>query len=762
MHPGPSTSLRAAAATVALLLPVVTSCSGGGSSSHGSSSIGLAPISTAVGPTVAVPVSASSAAATSSSAVATTSGTSTLPTSSVPSSTTASAGASAAGTTAPSGATAIPRASGTLSSTILRASSSVARVLGLTFLARDVDTRKQKYLVDSATGTPFPGHGEGVFTQIARCATNIGPFSRAACEDTFQHLEQRKDTADFGLNGILRLLYLHGQNPMVPQDVKDRARRALLNFKYWIDEPGKDTMCFWSENHQILFATGEYLAGQLYPNDVFPNARMTGAQHRDKARPRILRWLDLRMKFGFSEWYSPVYYEEDLLPLFNLVDFAREPEIRDRAAIVIDLLMFDLARLNFRGSFGVTAGRAYEEHKFSGWGQSVGDSMEILFGTRGRFGGRNSYAATSLATSRGWKVPTALVAIGRDTPARFYARERSGFSFAEAGAAGLGFGSYEDGIVWWGMGGYVAKDTIVLSRKMINHWDLWRYPELNDIFGKIKWIPDFLLPAASNTLSPITEGSVLSTANTTTYRTPDGMLSSVQSFRKGQIGFQAHAWQATLGMDANVWTTAPGNRGHDGPTAWTGSSSLPRVVQAENVAVILYNPGLAQQLMFSHKTHAWFPKAAFDEVVTRGNWSFGRKGDGYVALFSARAPRWETTGPSAGKEITADGSQNAWVCQIGRKALDGTFAQFVAKVSAARLSVNGLAVRYDAPGLGELAVSWDGTPTLRGAPHQDGGFGRFENNYVTAPLGARRYEIKGAGARLAHDLDLATRAGDGL
>ena len=68
-----------------------------------------------------------------------------------------------------------------------------------------------------------------------------------------------------------------------------RARQAILNFKYWMDEPGHDSMCYWSENHQILFAACEYLAGQLYPNEIFSNDGRKGKEKQERARIRIER-----------------------------------------------------------------------------------------------------------------------------------------------------------------------------------------------------------------------------------------------------------------------------------------------------------------------------------------------------------------------------------------------------------------------------------------------------------------------------------------
>ncbi len=637
-------------------------------------------------------------------------------------------------------------------------------------LDADIQARRQAYLANAANvpaGVP-----ESIHEQIARLETGIGPISRPALEFTLDFMASRQDTADFGANLLIRLVYLHGQNTMIPLDLRQRAESELLGFKYWVDEPGQDGLVFWSENHQILFATCEYLAGHLYPGQVFPNAGLTGADHAAKGRLRVLRWLDHRLRFGFSEWYSPVYYEEDLAPLFNLVDFAPDVDVRTRAAMVLDLMVFDLARLTNRGSFGVTSGRCYEEHKWSGRSQSVGDLIEVLFGTRGGFRrpGSASMGGISFATSRSYRVPHALLAIGRDAPARLLDRSRIGISFTDGPAEGIGFQSFEDGMFWWGMGAYVAPETIVLSRSMIEAWDLWHYSYFS-MLGPLRSFPDFLLPGLSSTLSPLSEGSVLSTASTVTFRTPDAMLSSVQSWRRGQVGYQQHAWQATLDLDAVVFTTAPGLAGRDGPGDWTGSGSLPRVVQVDDVAAILYNPPFAVKAVFPSLTHAFFPKAAFDEVVTQGSWTFGRKGEGYVALYSAQPTRWQGAGAFADRELMADGDRNVWICQVGRQAEDGAFADFMARIAAASVVTVGtgnapqsdpLSVRYEAPGVGTIEVAWSGAPTLGGAPIAIGGFPRFDNPDSQTPWGARRIRIAHGGAALDLDLDLGTRAGDGL
>ena len=42
-----------------------------------------------------------------------------------------------------------------------------------------------------------------------------------------------------------------------------RAHDTVLRFKYWPDEPGTDSLCTWTENHQILFASAAVLASPI-------------------------------------------------------------------------------------------------------------------------------------------------------------------------------------------------------------------------------------------------------------------------------------------------------------------------------------------------------------------------------------------------------------------------------------------------------------------------------------------------------------------
>lgn len=671
------------------------------------------------------------------------------------------------------------------------------------------------------------------------------------------------ETADFHSTDLIRLLRLFPGDSRIPDYVTFDAEVALLYFKYWLDEPpakdgqgnDKAEMTCWSENHQILFGQSQLLAGLLLYDQKFPRAGTdpttgqprTGASHVREAIPRVEAWLDNRLRFGFSEWNAPGYYNEDFPALFNLVDFANPDDpaatdpstsaalgrIKIKAAMVLDIMVFDCARYTCRGSFGVTAGRAYWEHKAYGWEQSIGNTIEILFGTRGDFKDLEP-AAVALATST-YDVPEALLAIGLDRQLAdrqqpLIDRTRVSITFDEAANWGIGFDSEQDTIFWWGNeayfdhtldatkrvvqahpnlnlsdpfkllyaipGGWLARFVIDLISAVVDAvqaatgtalvavlpfpldlvalgfeggsiidgivgffkdvWDAVKHawnaifdPDANDTPS----IPDIVVQQTlEKILVAFNQGTVLTRANNYAYSNGDALLSSVQNHLPGLTGFQKHPWQANLGCDACVWTSAryvtpdagsfiagaeefvvsiaglhfqqalldlaapailssplvsSDPFGHDGPNYWTGSLAMPMIVQHENACIVAYDVPTDKRVFSGASTHAWFPTAMFDGTdkldQNGGTWFFGYKnsfdpltgsrlGCGYVALFSAVQADWTSESGNVwnGKEILVNEGSNVWVCLIGNEAQFGSYDTFKQETSAAYLSVSGV------------------------------------------------------------------------
>ena len=86
-------------------------------------------------------------------------------------------------------------------------------------------------------------------------------------DGTLEYVSAEYDCSDFRLVNLVRILYDFGDR--IPPAYRSKIDSVLFHFRYWWDEPGENSMCYWSENHQILFASAEYLIGQLYPGTVF-------------------------------------------------------------------------------------------------------------------------------------------------------------------------------------------------------------------------------------------------------------------------------------------------------------------------------------------------------------------------------------------------------------------------------------------------------------------------------------------------------------
>jgi hypothetical protein len=154
------------------------------------------------------------------------------------------------------------------------------------------------------------------------------------------------------------------------------------------------------------------------------------------------------------------------------------------------------------------------------------------------------------------------------------------------------------------------------------------------------------------------------------------------------------------------------------PNYWAGSGLLPRAAQYKNVMIAIYNietiPAMYVPIKYFY-THAWLPKDKFDEVWRKTDGSLRERG--WVSGTAlAESDVWgtyriENGDPKGFKkplgsdtEIISHGAQNIWLCQMGRNAEDGAFADFVENVSAAEVTFSGMNVEYLSPAVGTIRL----------------------------------------------------------
>ncbi len=214
---------------------------------------------------------------------------------------------------------------------------------------------------------------------LARFAAGLGwdaPCD-AILDDTLDGINGRRDCSDFVLVPLLWLYAAHAAE--LPPAAADRIRQAILSYRYWMDEPGNDTMWFWSENHVLCFHVSQYIAGTLFPDQVFSNSGLTGADHRARAHSRLTRWFDSIKDHGLAEWNSAAYYPIDFIGLFGLYRWSDGP-LKDDCRAVLDALFRMIALHTLAGVSAGTMGRAYDKELRAGPLSELPPFATVAFG----------------------------------------------------------------------------------------------------------------------------------------------------------------------------------------------------------------------------------------------------------------------------------------------------------------------------------------------------------------------------------------------
>jgi hypothetical protein len=345
-----------------------------------------------------------------------------------------------------------------------------------------------------------------------------------------------------------------------------------------------------------------------------------------------------------------------------------------------------------------------------------------------------------------------------------------GIRVEQAHRWGLGFQSLEDGMVLLSLEAYTHPRTIGLVMNMFDAFRWWEnffFVEFKRWRRAIHFLRStHLLPVFARVFERELTRNLREEVNAYTYRTPDYMLSSAQDWRPGYGGDQQHIWQATLAPDAICFTTHPGPRTARSPGHWTGTATLPRVAQVENVAIVIYRIPRRPWFYYPNRnlyTHAWLPQDQFDDVVERAGWIFARRDDGYLALRSQRPYRWqEEPGEDRDREIIAPGRTNIWICELGRAAVDQSFEAFMARIIGAELRYGRGRVTYESPSQGRLEFGWTGPLLQHGEFVSLERYPRYESPHAWAPFPSREVEVEHEDHWLRLDWDGPRREASGF
>lgn len=234
-----------------------------------------------------------------------------------------------------------------------------------------------------------------------------GADTDAMIEEILPTIEDCHDCADFSLVPLIWSRWVWGAD--IGEATRKRIDGAILNYRYWMDEPGNDVQWYFSENHALLFHTSAYLAGALLKGERFVRSGRMGAEQSAVGAARVRAWLDHFEKWEMAEFNSAPYFPIDLKGLTALAALSPDADIAERAKKGIVRLCEVIARSAHHGMVTAAQGRSYEHTLCAGRSLELSAVARLLWG-RGWYG-RRVHCVPQLAVclrDHGLVVPESL------------------------------------------------------------------------------------------------------------------------------------------------------------------------------------------------------------------------------------------------------------------------------------------------------------------------------------------------------------------
>lgn len=498
------------------------------------------------------------------------------------------------------------------------------------------------------------------------------PIDQATLEGDLNSLNT-SSTGDFRLGTLMRVMYFDDR-------YTNQILAHTLNKNYW-QTKGEAQYVFNSENHMILWMSAYHLVQQkMHERGEIWDAN----QNADDMRKRLVHFLDLKLQYGFYEFFSPTYYKFSLVPLLNLADFSTDPEIKDKAARAAKRMVKEFLLLtNDEGRIYPTAGRSYISNYANGSGTT---NMAWLIAGKGDMPTGTDYAGGALATTTvdfsdlEW---TNTVNTTLDQGHKEWANP----------LVHLGFDREIRTLFQMSSGGYFTQFTAGDTAHFVKHYDLLNSEE-NKELGLLELVPNFLFTPVAAIGGAFANSSSLTEAEINIYKNRGVVLSSVQDYFPGHRGWQQQPLAAVVGDIPVFFQSGDIPDNFDYYSDLGMNTHLPKVKQNENAALLVYNPApllKAPSLIDIEllDLFAWHPTVnlfwqgtKFDEQAEDGKWIMGRRGNDYVAVY-----RDDTAQRSDGHYYSNrnDGRQ-LWAIVVGNSDTHGGFDNFKATISEATLT----------------------------------------------------------------------------
>lgn len=370
-----------------------------------------------------------------------------------------------------------------------------------------------------------------------------------------------------------------------------------------------------TENHLLLYYTCLYLMSQLWPDAEWYTGK-TSAENIREAEEWINSWVKLTTTRGQGEYDCTHYMGVYLLPMSYLAGWAKDPQMKKRAAMMLDYLIADYSVENLNGIFVGAHARTDDKQVVEKWAGVSGDFFWMLFGLGPKPDAPYHYTLY-YALASNYEPPEILkqIATDRSQPYVHYERKRTRNRWR--------FHDERHGPVYKTT--YMRKEYAVSSDQggilqpiQQHSWDVtWAVPDPRGIH---------------NTLFALN---------------PHSSLYELQTY-------------FVFGPDFGTEAVVRSKKTYDSPDKLLGGSPYEKIYQDRDTIIALYD--VPPNARFPH-VNAFFSKDLRDVTEDQSGWIFARGGDALIAFRPLQPYEWKPIA-TGGRRLFSPHRKNGVILQV--------------------------------------------------------------------------------------------------
>ena len=495
---------------------------------------------------------------------------------------------------------------------------------------------------------------------------------------------------------------------ILPESYQDRLRNMWRTYTPYRGD---------TENHWAMYYTALYLISELYPDDP-PESWFNGRSSQEnlrEAREYLISWMDLTTTNGQGEFDSPTYMNFFLAPMAELYAFAEDPEMRQRARMMLDYLLADFAAENLHGLYAGGHSRIYPEPLLDRRANNTTAFAWLVFGNT-NFYPRGE--AMILAVS-GYEPPVMLRHIATDRSRPYVHRE------------------------------------LKRTRHRIRYTDVKNAP----VYKTTYMSDDYAVSSI--------QGGLLQPIQQHTWEvlwTPTADRADINEEQAGHnMLFTVHPYSSSYELamyfpeEPELITQAVtrSKSTYDSGDKWTSGSPYEKVFQEEDAVIVLYD--IPEGTRFPHIS-GFFSRELSRREEHESGWIFARGGNALIAYYPLAPYEWQQE-QSGDWRLFSDELQNGAVVQVAPASEYASFDAFRDAVLRLELETATEPVpsaRFTSLDGKALSFTYGEAPTVDGEPIDYSDWPLFDGPFMHAEAGSRRLELRYGPMRRLLDFDALT------